>query len=214
MRKLIIIVSIFFVLVVGIILINNLLSYKPKGIDPAPLYYLELPDDLDVCSIISYNDSVLAKKYNCKCREPEGRGGDCLLLSIPVNDTNRYAGRNILIIQFENHSDAINRYLFCKEGTKTNSIIYKEGKRYKSGYFMAYVPISTDIQHGIPVIDNGIRLNFGFLVNNYFITISYRDFSAKSKETYKDNINNDIILVSKLFNDVLEKYKEINTDKE
>jgi hypothetical protein len=209
--KKIVIISVCLILGVGIILVSNLLSHKPKGIDPTPLYYLQIPDDLDVCSIISNNDSVLAKKYHCKCRVPEGIG-NWLLLSIPVNDTNKYVGREILIMQSETYSDALEWYLFHKGSAKIDSKIYKEKERYKSKYFMAYQAMGIDFNHGIPFISNYILLEFGFLINNYFVFISYTDFSATSKKNYKNNINNDIILVSELFNDVLIEYKNKNTD--
>ena len=191
----------------GVIIILGTVScsHTPKGIDPTPLYNLQLPDDIDVFNVIFDNDSVLAKKYNCQQKET-AVGCDWWLMSISINDTNKYVGRDITILQFKSsHSDALEFYLFSKATNR----IYKEGRQNKNQYFMAYEPSGIDFNHGIPFIGNYILLEFVFLINNYCIFISYTDFSATSKNVYRENINNDIILVSKMFNDVMLKYDEL-----
>jgi len=199
--------------VIIILSINScsLLSHTPKGINPTPLYDLQLPDDLDVFTTIFSNDSVLAKKYNCQQKETMN-GCKWWLMSISTNDTNEYVGKDITILQFKSSSsDALDFYLTSKSLSKIGfcSRLYKSKKQYNNRYFMIYEMICIDFNHGIPFIGNYILLDLGFLINNYCVFISYTDFSATSKNVYKDNLNNDIILVSKMFNDVMLKYDEL-----
>jgi hypothetical protein len=186
------------------------LSYTPKGIDPIPLFNLKLQDDLDICNIISNNDSVFAQKYNCSCSAPE-YGGNWKLISVIVNDTNIYVGRRILIVQFEKQCDALEWYKNHIKRVKVGSCnrMYKEKQENNNRYFIAYQTIGIDYNHGIPFIGNYINLELGFLLNNYCVFISYLDFSATSKKNYKDTINNDIILVSEMLNDILNKKNNI-----
>jgi len=167
------------------------------------LYNLQLPDDLDVFTTIFSNDSALAKKYNCQQKET-AYGCNWWLMSMSINDTNKYVGRNITILQFKSsRSEALDFYLISKATNK----IYEEKTQNNNRYFMAYEPNGIDFSHGIPFIGDYILLDLGFLINNYCVFISYHDSSATSKNVYKENINNDILLVSELFNDVLVEYK-------
>jgi len=176
-------------------------SHTPKGIDTTPLYNLQLSDDLDVFNIIFDNDSVLAKKYNCELITPEfGRYENKLRISVSAtNDTNEYIMRNIDIWQFEKCTDALEWYLSEKSISLIEGKLYKE-EQEKNKYFMTYQKISISQNHGIPLIENGTILDLGFLLNRYLVIISYTDFGSKNKN-YKQDINNDIILVSKIFND-------------
>ena len=195
----------------GVIIILGTVScsHTPKGIDPTPLYNLQLSDDLDVFNTIFDKDTVLAKKYNCQKKET-AHGCKWWLMSISINDTNKYVGRNITIFQFKNSSsDALEMYSCEKDMSLINGNLYKEEEKDNNRYFMAYKKIGIDFNHGIPFIENYILFNFGFLINSYYVSISYTDFSATSKNVYKDNINNDIILVSKIFNDVMLKHDEL-----
>jgi hypothetical protein len=181
-------------------------SHKPEGVDHTPLYDLQLPNNLDAFAIIFDNDSALAKKYNCQ-QEETVDGCKWRLMSISINDTNKYVGRDITIMQFKNSSsDALEWYLWNKSSSLVEGKLYKEDKSNNNRYFMTYDGIGIDYNHGIPFIGNYILLELGFLMSNYCIFISYTDFSATSKNVYKYNINNDIVLVSELFNDVLLEY--------
>ena len=200
----------------GVIIIFGTVScsYTPKEIDPTPLYNLQIPDNLDVFNIIFDNDSTLVKKYNCQQKETVD-GCKWWLMSIPINDTNKYVGRDITILQFKSSiSDALEMYSGNKEISLIDGKLYKEEEKGNNKYFMAYEKIGIDFNHGIPFIGNYILLDLGFLINNYCVSISYTDFSATSKNVYKNNINNDIILVSKLFNDVMLKHDELIRQKQ
>ena len=189
----------------GIIIILGTVScsHTPKGIDPTPLYNLQLPDDLDVFNIIFEDDSTLAKKYNCELIIPGfGRHENKLRISVPAtNDTNEYIMRNIDIWQFETCTDALEWYSSEKSISLIESKLYKE-EQENNKYFMIYKRISISQNHGIPLVDNSTILDLSFLLNRYLVIISYTDFVSKNKN-YKQDINNDIILVSKIFNDVM-----------
>jgi hypothetical protein len=176
------------------------------------LYDLQLPDDLDVFTAIFSNDSLLAKKYSCRQKWTVD-GCEWWLMSIYVKDTNEYVGRDITIMQFKHSSnDALEHYSFGKSSSLIEGKLYKEDKSNNNRYFMTYERIGIDYNHGIPFIGNYILLDFGFLINKYFVSISYIDFSATSKNIYIDNINNDILMVSKLFTDALIEYNGGNRD--
>jgi len=205
MKKLAIIVGVILGVIIILVVSRPSLSYTPKGIDPTPLYNLQLPDDLDVSTAIFSNDFALAKKYQCQLKY------DNWIFIYTTNDTNKYKYliREVVIMQFENHNDALKQYSDSKEFRRNISKIYKE-EEHNNRYFMAYSPIDIGFCHGIPIplLTNFVCLDFGFLINNYYAYISYRDLGGEIKKTYKDIANNDIILVSELFNEVLEKYKE------
>ena len=179
------------------------ISKTPKGVDPMPLYILQLPDNLDV-SIVILNDSNFVKKYNCQIK-----GLYENWISIPAtNDTIKGIFRDIEIWQFEKNSDALKKYLSYKNTflDDTSAKLYKEEKQEKNRYFIIYKGIRLNYNHGISIgIYNDPELRLGFLLNKYFISISYTDFRTdkKKKACYVCDINNDILLVSKILNDIV-----------
>ena len=191
----------FLILSVLIILCNSSCSHTPKGIDPTPLYNLQLPDDLDILATIFSNDSVLARKYNCELTYENRK-----MISIPATNNAEEYLRYIEIWQFEKYSDAIEEYVFWKGISLIEGKLYKEEEQDKNRYFMTYQTNGIYQNHCIPQISNCTILEFGFLLNKYVVLISYTDFVSQN-ENYKDNINNDILMVSELFNDVLVEYK-------
>ncbi len=188
----------------------------PKGIDPNPIYTLKLPEDIDISAILFSNDSTLAKKYNCKLKKIENieKNINWEWIIIPAtNDTNEYISRDIKIGQFKNDSEAFEMYSSFKSIYTIGfySRLYKEKKQTDNRYCMIYETPQIDNNHGFFYLFNGTLLEFAFLINNYLVTITYTDFGSIEKK-YKSNINNDIIMVSELFNDILIKYNEKSTD--
>ena len=180
------------------------ISKTPKGVEPTPLYLLQLPDNLDVSTII-FSDSNFVKKYNCRLG---GLGGlyENWISVPPTNDTIKDIFRNIEIHQFKKYDDALKRYLYSKKTIDTSERLYKEEKQGANRYFIIYKRIRLDYNHGIPCgIYNDPELSLGFLLNKYFISISYADYryDKKKKVCYVCDINNDILLVAKILNDVV-----------
>jgi len=192
-----------------IILLGNIsclsqISKTPKGVDPTPLYTLQLPDNLDAFTVV-FNDSNFVEKYNCRFNI---LSREWIISIPPTNDTIEGIYRHIVIGQYEKYDDALKRYLYSKEASTidTAARIYKEEKQGANGYFITYKRIRLDYNHGIPCgISNYPELNLGFLLNKYFISISYTDYryDKKKKVCYVCDINNDILLVSKILNDIV-----------
>ena len=183
----------------------------PKGIDPAPLYNLQIPDSINIdvgaFAIIFSNDSALAKKYHFRLGESKRAKW------IHIYDTtDHFYGflKSIEIQRFEKDSDALNYYLNFKGTCKSGFYyrLYKSKKQSNNRYFMTYATTQIDRCHGIPCgLYNDPDLELGFLLHKYVVSISYSEFffDGKEKQNYKQIINNDIILISKMFTDIIKQ---------
>ena len=195
------------------------ISKTPKGIDANALFNLKLHDDSNLFILLSKNDSALARKYNCSLNHQlefgmnaHGQYNDWI--NIPAtNDTINGIFRGIEIWQFATTNDALVKYQDYRKTFKKDASarIYKEEKQSDNKYFIIYKTIRFDYNHGIPYkIDNDPELMLGFLMNSYFVFISYTKYSSvqKTSENYVSDINNDINHVSTFFKDVVINYKD------
>ena len=198
-----------FFLILSIIIIcgNVSCSQTPKGIDPTSLYSLQLPDDLDLFAIIE-KDTIFAKKYNCefiKAQYPPD--SEKYLRMTATNDTIENIFRYIAIYQKEKYSDALEQYISQRNVYQSWAAkkIYEEKTKNKNSYFIVYERTQINYNHGIPCgTFSPTNLNLHFLLNKYNISISYSDVRTKKEErNYIQDINNDIILASKFFTDIL-----------
>jgi hypothetical protein len=187
----------------------------PKGIDVNPLFNLHLSEGTNLFVQLSNNDSALAKQYNCRLNHVlelgmNAHGQYNNWISLPsTNDTIENIFRGIEIWPYENADEALNQYDEYKKTFSHGSSahIYKEEHRGKNRYYIIYKGIRFDTNHGIPyAVDNDPELSLGFLINNYFVYISYTKYSTyenKLAETYIQDINNDIVTTSNFLNDII-----------
>jgi hypothetical protein len=201
-------------LLLGFEITCRIISKTPKGIDPNPLFDLQLPSDTNLFILLSKNDSALARKYNCRLihqlelgMNAHGQYNDWI--DIPsTNDTIKNIFRGIEIWQFATSKGAVERYMDYRKIFKEDASarIYEEKSQLDKKYFMIYKTVRFDYNHGIPYkIYNDPELMLGFLINKYCVFISYTKytFGQKTPEYYKSDINNDIIYVSTFFKDVI-----------
>ncbi len=205
---------ILFSLALSLTSCSRLISKTPKGIDTNPLFKLQLLSDTNLFILLSKNDSAFARKYNCSLNHQlelgmNAHGQYSDWINMPsTNDTIKDIFRGIEIWQFATTNEALEKYLDYQKTFKKDASarIYKEKKQFDNRYFIIYKTIRFDYNHGIPYkINNDPELNLGFLINKYFVFISYTKYSngQKTPEFYKSDINNDIIYVSTFFKDVV-----------
>lgn len=187
------------ILIFLIWLIYWLTPSTPKGVELAPILEIQLNDEtsrLDYLRNLVPEDAAFRREYNLSF----------INIRSPY-DTSPFVFRRTQLHPFNSDSAALDEFehykdLFTDEFDSWR--LFEEHLETNNNWFSSYKTTRFDRNHGIPM---GIRTSpeilIGIQKHNVLITISYTGYS--DYDNYIDEINEDIVYLSKLLKEFKDK---------
>lgn len=215
-RTIVIIVTIILAFGTGIVYWKWPRSKTPKGIDPSPIYNMEINGQFDLIEELEKN---IPEQYHHEGKESRVPGehlscgnkfGEKIVL-FGLHKGAEHAGvyRNIGVYQFSSDEDALAKYLeikkyYTSDDSYNYNKVFDEQGDSSNKYIIFYVSTHLDCDHLVFCeINNDPDITVYYLKDNLIICVSYVGFSDYSD--YVNEINEDIANVSQMIGNAIKK---------